>query len=238
MPASHLHRRQFLQFGAVAVGLASPIAAAWACRENDAPGRPPPSPKRAAAPTASAKAGPTCAITDANIEGPYYRAGAPLRSNLLDADVSGVALLLTGRVLSLDCRSPLSNAELDIWHADDLGHYDNDGSLHLPADRFRLRGRIKTDKNGAFSLSSIVPGRYLNGKVYRPAHVHVKVVAAGHQGLTTQLYFPGDPFNDVDPFISRSLIMDVAAKGDGKQAHFDFVLPPVPKQVNRERDSW
>jgi protocatechuate 3,4-dioxygenase beta subunit len=227
MPASNLARRQFLHLGALAAGLAVP-ATAWACGPV-ASGQPSPPPNRppvAPGPGASAATA-SCAITETNIEGPYYRAGAPLRSNLVDADVVGVPLLLTGRVLSLDCRSSLADAELDIWHADGRGHYDNDGSLRLPADRFRLRGRVKTDKSGAFSLRTVVPGRYLNGRTYRPAHVHVKVRAAGHRALTTQLYFPGDPYNEADAFIRRSLIMDLASAGDGKQARFDFVLPPA-----------
>src|SRR6187200_1764164 len=32
----------------------------------------------------------------------------------------------------------------------------------------------------------------------RPAHMHVKVSAPGHELLTAQLYFPGDPHNDDD----------------------------------------
>ena len=59
---------------------------------------------------------------------------------------------------------------------------------------------------------------------YRPAHVHVKVSAPGFLPLTTQLYFPGDPYNAVDPVIVRSLSMRVADEGGLKRASFDFVL--------------
>lgn len=226
MDSAHLARRNFLRLGALAAGLVVP-AAAWACgpvpSAGQAPAPPPPNPSPGQAP-ADAR---VCAITESNIEGPYYRAGAPLRSNLVEPDVAGVPLLLTGRVLSLDCRSALAEAELDIWQADGRGHYDNDGSTRSPEGRFRMRGRVKTDKSGAFVLRTIVPGRYLNGRTYRPAHIHAKVHAAGHRGLTTQLYFPGDPFNDSDPFIRRSLIIDLASARDGKQAHFDFVLAPT-----------
>lgn len=54
----------------------------------------------------------------------------------------------------------------------------------------------------------------------------MKVHAPGHRPLTTQLYFPGDPFNDIDPFIRESLIMDVEGNANGKRARFDFVLVP------------
>jgi protocatechuate 3,4-dioxygenase beta subunit len=87
-----------------------------------------------------------------------------------------------------------------------------------------LRGKLRADASGAFRVRTIVPGRYLNGAQYRPAHVHVKVSAPGFLPLTTQLYFPGDPYNAVDPFIVRSLIMRVADEGGLKRASFDFVL--------------
>jgi len=206
-----LTRRRFLHLGALTAGLVVP-GAAWACRPADSAGE--------------AAAG-QCGLTEDNIEGPYYREGAPLRANLAEKDMGGVPLVLTGRVVSLDCRSVLSGAELDIWQADADGHYDNDGSLALPKGAFRLRGRVRTDRAGAFELRTIVPGRYLNGKVYRPAHIHAKIRAAGHRALTTQLYFPDDPYNKVDPFIRRSLIMDVTGPAERKSAHFDFVLAPT-----------
>ena len=78
-----------------------------------------------------------------------------------------------------------------------------------------------------YRLSTIVPGRYLNGPQYRPAHVHVKVRARGFAELTTQLYFPDDPYNDVDPFIHRSLVMGMEKAKDRALGHFDFVLRPA-----------
>ena len=77
-----------------------------------------------------------------------------------------------------------------------------------------------------WELRSIIPGRYLNGDRFRPAHVHVKLRARGHRELTTQLYFAGDPYNDGDPFIVPSLIMKHRKDGDVRRAAFDFVLAP------------
>ena len=103
------------------------------------------------------------------------------------------------------CERGLAGVELDVWHATHDGHYDNDGTLKVPG--YLLRGRLRTDAEGRYRLRTIIPGRYLNGRQYRPAHVHVKVRASGFAPLTTQLYFPGDPYNDIDPFIHRSLII-------------------------------
>ena len=89
-----------------------------------------------------------------------------------------------------------------------------------------LRGRLHTDKSGRFRLDTIIPKRYRIGgsRVYRPAHIHVKVKAPGYRLLTTQLYFPNDPYNSVDPFFRPSLVITPNDGPDGKVAHFDFGL--------------
>jgi len=167
--------------------------------------------------------------TEASIEGPYYRDGAPYRNDLRDADVVGTPLVVMGSIMSLDCRTPLSGAVVDVWQANGNGQYDNDGSLHLADNAMRLRGKLRTDGRGAFSFSTVLPGRYLNGKRYRPAHIHVKLSAPGHEALTTQLYFPDDPYNDGDPFIHRSLIMDMSRIRGDLAGRYDFTLRPLPR---------
>jgi protocatechuate 3,4-dioxygenase beta subunit len=158
----------------------------------------------------------TCGgATASNIEGPFYKAGAPHRAILADNSEGGARLAIAGTVLTTTCE-PVAGAELDVWHADRRGGYDNDG--------FHLRGKLVTDANGRYELRTIVPGRYLNGDMYRPAHIHVKLRAQGHRTLTTQLYFPDDPHNDKDPFIVESLIMKTRAVRTGILASFDFVL--------------
>lgn len=151
-----------------------------------------------------------------NIEGPFYKDGAPHRGAFATSRDRGTPLVLTGTVLSTRCE-PLEKAELDVWHADATGAYDNDG--------YRFRGALSTDAKGQWQLRTIVPGRYLNGRTYRPAHIHVKVRARGREELTTQLYFAGDPYNKRDPFIVDSLIMRHTDDRQGiRHARFDFVL--------------
>ena len=133
-----------------------------------------------------------------------------------EAGMDGVRLVLSGTVLGAGCAPP-AGAVLDIWQANHDGEYDNEG--------FTLRGRFIADEQGRYQLGTIIPGHYLNGRQYRPAHIHAKVSAPGHQPLTTQLYFEGDPYNEIDPFIRESLIMRLDSDGDGKRCAFDFVLP-------------
>jgi protocatechuate 3,4-dioxygenase beta subunit len=203
------NRRELLKYGIGSFLLAAcgsaheTLAATPSTPDDDAPsGEFPASPR-------------TCSVTADNIEGPFYKRGAPHRAVLATDKDAGERLVIGGVVLADNC-SPLANATLDIWHADTRGGYDNDG--------WGMRGRMTTDKHGRWQMSSIVPGRYLNGRRYRPAHVHVKLRAAGHRELTTQLYFEGDPYNDGDDFIVSSLIMRHKKVGDVRRASFDFVL--------------
>jgi protocatechuate 3,4-dioxygenase beta subunit len=156
-----------------------------------------------------------CGATAANIEGPFFKPGAPTQSILVRPADMGERLVLTGRVLGRDCQ-PIAGARIEIWHADAHGAYDNEGN--------HFRGVLETDAQGAFKLSTVLPGRYLNGKKYRPAHIHAKVHAHGRPVLTTQLYFEGDPENHGDPFIVDSLIMAHTLENGVRRAHFDFVV--------------
>ncbi len=171
----------------------------------------PPSPLSSTRPASRTE----CALTEDNIEGPFFKAGAPQRAVLANDRTEGTRLSLTGRVLDRNC-APIRRARIEVWHADHKGAYDNDG--------FGFRAELTADEAGGFALESIIPGRYLNGSRYRPAHVHVKIAAQGHRPLTTQLYFDGDPYNVGDPFIRQSLVMSLRDTPNGKAASYDIVL--------------
>jgi len=139
--------------------------------------------------------------TAPNIEGPFYRAGAPFRREL----ASDGNLIVTGFVRDRHCQ-PIEGAVVEIWQANGDGDYDRGG------DRFR--GQLRTGAQyGEFQIHTVRPGRYLNGPTYRPAHIHVKIHANGHAPLTTQLYFPGDPYNDSDPWFRSDLLLLSAPSG-------------------------
>lgn len=164
-----------------------------------------------------------CAPTEPDVEGPYYRVGAPLRADLTTPELEGRRLIVRGLVRGRDCE-PLPRALLDVWQADARGHYDNDGSGAHAASEIVLRGRIRADAQGRYELRTIVPGRYRDGVRYRPSHVHVKLVAPGHRILTTQLYFEGDPYNEGDRFFGPSRVLRAEPERGELAAAFDFTL--------------
>ncbi len=156
-----------------------------------------------------------CDVTAPNILGPFHSPGSPERQILWDDDPAGQRLIVTGRVFGVDC-AIVSGATLDFWEAKTDGLYDNEG--------YTLRGHQFADSEGSYELKAIIPGRYLNGSQYRPQHIHVIVTAPGYAPLTTQLYFEGDPYNEIDPFIIDSLIMKTQERDGVTTATFDFVL--------------
>jgi catechol 1,2-dioxygenase len=168
-----------------------------------------------------------CALTEASIEGPYYREGAPRRSDLADPSAPGIHIVLAGRVLAADCATPIEGAVLDLWQADSAGRYDNDGHAPLDPATFDLRAKLEAHGDGRYTTRTVIPGQYLNGSQYRPAHIHVKVTAPGFRPITTQLYFEGDKYNAIDPFIHASLIMPIRDVNGVKTCPFDFSLQRV-----------
>jgi protocatechuate 3,4-dioxygenase beta subunit len=164
---------------------------------------------RAPAPGAAARC--SGQPTPAETEGPYFKAGSPERTSLVDSGMPGTRVIVSGTVLTLDCR-PLSGVVLDFWQADASGVYDNAG--------YRLRGHLTSDSDGRYSLQTIVPGEYPG----RTQHIHVKVEAPGRPVLTTQLYLPGSARNPQDPLFNPELLMQVVDAAGGKAATFDFVL--------------
>ena len=171
--------------------------------------------------------------TERNILGPFHRTGAPFRGKVTPPMEPGKVLLISGRVWSHKTRQPLANAILDIWQANNAGRYDNDDWNNPPAKNvFLNRMRLATDENGLYEYETIMPGHYMNGDQFRPAHIHYWVRSPKHRDLVTQLYFKDDPYNGIDPFIRPSLIIPLvtvkAAQGEYRTGNFDIVLAATP----------
>jgi protocatechuate 3,4-dioxygenase beta subunit len=115
----------------------------------------------------SAAAQPRCTPTAPDMEGPFYKPGAPAR------DATGKGLVVSGVVRSADTCEPIAGARVEWWQANPRGDYDD---AH--------RGSQVTATTGAYRFETDVPPPYAG----RPAHIHFKVEARGYRKLTTQLY--------------------------------------------------
>ncbi len=120
--------------------------------------------------TASAPAQPKCAPTAPDIEGPFYKPGAPLR------EATGKGLVVSGVVKSAATCEPIKGARIEWWQANPSGEYDD---AH--------RGSQVTGESGAYRFDTDSPPPYYG----RPSHIHFKAFAPGYRPLTTQLYPKG-----------------------------------------------
>ena len=121
----------------------------------------------AVAAAAPARAQAPCVPTRADMEGPFYKAGAPVRAE------TGQGLVVVGAVRSAGGCAPITGARVEWWQANPSGVYDD---AH--------RGALVSGEAGRYRFVTDFPPPYSG----RPSHVHVKVFAPGHRTLTTQLY--------------------------------------------------
>jgi protocatechuate 3,4-dioxygenase, beta subunit len=127
----------------------------------------------------------------------------------------GERILVHGRVLD-DGGRPVRGALVEIWQANACGRYRHKTDQHdAPLDpNFSGAGRMITNEHGYYHFKTIKPGAYPWGNHYnawRPAHIHFSLFGAGLLSrLVTQMYFPGDPLQPLDPIFNS--ISDESAR--------------------------
>lgn len=148
-------------------------------------------------------------ITRTTLLGPFYIKGSPVLENGFDlgAGIDGDILFVSGRVR--DARgAPIAGATVDTWQSDAEGIYEQ----QIPDCDVRLRGIFNTDADGRYAFRTVVPADYpipVDGPVgtlighttisiYRPAHIHFILSAAGHRTLITHVFRNGSPCLDSD----------------------------------------
>jgi len=152
------------------------------------------------------------AATEAQTDGPFFKPRSPERADLRESGAGARTVELSGQVLTRACR-PVARALVDLWHADEKGHYDERGN--------RYRGHVFADSDGRYRFLTIMPALYPG----RTRHYHVKVQAPSRPVLTTQLYFPADEAaNRRDGLFRPALLMQVTPASEPLSARFNFVL--------------
>lgn len=134
--------------------------------------------------------GSACALTCAAILGPCY-ANTLVRQDISEGH-KGLPVRLAFLVVDTDC-TPISGAEVDIWHAGPEGLYSGeDASTFCTSDdptatsaRW-FRGVQTTDAQGRAHFDTCFPGWYTG----RTIHIHFTVRVNGSEYVTSQLYFP------------------------------------------------
>jgi catechol 1,2-dioxygenase len=147
-------------------------------------------------------------------------------------------MVVRGRVTDTD-GVPIRGATVDVWQADDVGHYDSQDPLQ---ELGNLRGVFTTDEDGRYWFRSVVPSSYpvpTDGPVgellravgrspMRPAHVHYRVEAAGHRPITTHLFVAADEYlgSDAAFAVKPELVVQPVVDRDPSHAAVFGVDPP------------
>lgn len=176
--------------------------------------------------------------TDSSVLGPFYREDAPKFEG--DASIQrgegGDPVVLTGTVTDEDGQ-PIAGAVLDIWQTGPNGLYE---SQDPDQPDMNLRGKVITGADGRYRLNTVMPVSYsipsdgpvgaLLGAVgrhtYRPAHIHFKVSAPGHESVTTMLFAEDDPYLDSDVVYGVKSSLVVAFEPKDKAESADDPTPP------------
>jgi protocatechuate 3,4-dioxygenase beta subunit len=159
-----------------------------------------------------------CRVTPRDQLGPFYSRNAPELNDLCTSGSGGKArLIVSGRVLGMPECKPLAGALVEVWHADANGDYSGFTSGKTDDPACLLRASLKTDSDGRYSFSTVVPAEYPG----RPPHIHYRVSNAGHAALVTQLYFARERG------VANQLVAPLQRDDKGTaRASFDLVLTP------------
>ena len=167
--------------------------------------------------------------------GPFFALGLdrPEWNDLTRDNPKGERIVIEGRVLDGD-GAPVPDAVLEVWQANAAGRYDHvaDEQAEKKIDpNFHGYGRVATDAQGQFRITTIkpgpVPGR---GNALQAPHINVAFFARGLlRQLHTRIYFSDETANLSDPLLAA--IEDesvrqtlIARRGEDGAYRFDFVL--------------
>ena len=185
---------------------------------------------------------PAPAATPHQTEGPFFPTKAPPEKDFdmtrlpgRDDVAHGEVIDIEGRILD-ESGQPVDGAIVDVWQANAYGKYDHERDTSAGAldPAFQGWAQLRTGADGHYRVRTIRPGKYgVEIGWDRPPHVHFKVARRGYDELTTQMYFAGEPLNDIDRLLQKvpeaergSLVVAFADAADGtpRRGTFDIVL--------------
>ena len=159
--------------------------------------------------------------TTANMLGPFWRMESPETENgasIVRSPTPGLPLFVNAVVRDVT-GTPVSNAEVDVWHSSPEGFYENQDPIQA---NMNLRGKFKTDAGGRIRFRTIRPSGYpipVDGPVgdfirlqrrhnMRPAHLHFLIYKVGYKTHISQVYVNDDPNleTDVQFGVTRALV--------------------------------
>ncbi len=174
-------------------------------------------------------------------------------SNIHSIDTSpgwyekGQKLLITGTIFEIDGRTPAANIIVYYWQTDNNGYYSPIKGMDENTKRHgHIRGWVKSDENGKYSIYTIKPIPYPNENI--PAHIHTSIK---EPAIANEYYIDEFVFDDDKLLTSEkrkalenrggSGILRVLLKDNLQIAEHNIILglniPNYPKKNNLEKQS-
>lgn len=129
-----------------------------------------------------------------NAEFMYY--GMP--ENIASSDTTlgwfgeGQKLIITGKILKSDGKTPAPGVIVYYYHTDTEGYYSSRADMDQRAAKHgHLRGWVKSDADGKYSIYTVRPASYPNRP--DPAHIHPTIL---EPQITTPYYTDALVFDD------------------------------------------
>lgn len=128
--------------------------------------------------------------------------GMPRAINAVDTSAAwsetGEKMLLKGRVFRTDGKTPAPDVVIYYYHTDNSGKYTPSPDQDEKTRRHgHIRGWVKTDREGKYSIYTIRPAPYPNGNI--PAHIHTFILESD---LDNPYYIDEFVFAD-DPLVAK-----------------------------------
>lgn len=158
----------------------------------------------------------------------------------------GQKLLVTGSVFKIDGTTTATNVIIYYWQTDNNGYYSPKKGMDKIAERHgHIRGWVKTDENGNYSIYTIKPAPYPNEDI--PAHIHISIKEPNidNEYYTDEFVFDDDKLLTTakrNALENRggSGILSVLNSGDLKVAKHNIILglniPNYPDTVKSENN--
>lgn len=147
-------------------------------------------------------------LTAAQTVGPFVSIGFEKASvpDVAPAGVAGERVVITGKIVDGD-GLPVTDAVIETWQANSYGKYahPDDAQEKLLEENFKGFGRVLTDAQGGFRLTTVKPGKVAgpDGKEQAP-HITVVIFMRGLlKQLMTRIYFADEAANASDAVLSR-----------------------------------
>jgi len=151
----------------------------------------------------------------------------------------GQHLLIKGKVYRIDGTTAAPNVIIYYWQTDNEGYYSPINEMNEQVKRHgHIRGWVKTDEHGSYSIYTIKPAPYPNQDM--PAHIHI---AIKEPNIDNEYYIDEFVFDD-DKLLTTekrkmlekrggSGILKIISSGDLQIAEHDILLglniPNYPK---------